>query len=466
MKLRLLKLVAAVIAVALVAGLGFGCKTAATATTAAAETTAVAETTAAAETTSGEPVNLVVWYWGEQEVPGLQKWMEESGKLYSEKTPNVTIETVLQTTDGLYPAFRAAAAAKEGPDIQYLWGAIWTLEDAWAGNLEPIENWWTDEEIKNQPFYNQEYNGGHYWSTKFYIGGLITLYNKQIFKDLGIEVKADQDLTMDELFKICSTLKDNKITPIAGGIKDGFLGEWLAALWGGLELDDPKEFVLAALGEKSFKDPKFSVFWKTVEDMYKNGFFNKDVTSLELYAGMEGFKQGKAGLTTIFSGAISDFQKALGEENVGILPVVKGSGLASGRYPGGAQSLSITSFSKHKKEAADFLRFLHTSERAAAFYKETNGSGIIADKSFDSGLITNPLVKELFDSYIKTGKMGQVIVDSCPAFIHDEGLMKGLQLMLGGQMSADEAIQLMDDTSTNWRDQNPEEVKKFENLKP
>jgi raffinose/stachyose/melibiose transport system substrate-binding protein len=470
MKISFIKIAAVIITLGLILTLSIGCKTASTQTTAAntttAETTSAVETTAAAETTSGKPVNLVIWYWGEQECAGLQKWMEESGKLYSKQNPNVSVETVLQTTDGLYPAFRSAAAAKEGPDIQYLWSDIWTLEDAWAGNLEPIDNWWTDKEIKNQLFYDEEYSNGHYWSTKFYLGALVVLYNKQIFKDSGIEVEANKDLTVDDFFGICTKLKDNKITPIACGIKDASVGEWMNAFWGGLKLDNPKEIVLPVLGEKSFNDPKYASFWSMVETMYKDGFFNKDVASLELYQGMDGFKQGKAGMTFVFSSSIAEIQKSLGEENVGILPCIKDVGLASAKYPGGAQSLSITSFSKNKKEAADFLRFLHTSERADALFKETNGAGLMADRSFDTGLVTNPTIKDLLDNYVNASKVTPSVVGYLPAFVHDEGLLKSLQLLLGGQLNADGAIKTMDDKSAEWRNQSPEEVKIFEKLKP
>ena len=82
------------------------------------------------------PVNLTMWWWGEQEAAGAKGWLAQTVALYEKKHPNVKIKTVLQTTDGLIPAFKAAAAAKKGPDIQYFWGGIWALDDAWAGQHE------------------------------------------------------------------------------------------------------------------------------------------------------------------------------------------------------------------------------------------------------------------------------------------------------------------------------------------
>ena len=80
-----------------------------------------------------EDVNLTMWWWGEQEATGAKAWLTQTVALYEKKHPNVTVKTVLQTTDGLVPAFKAAAAAKKGPDLQYFGGGIWSLEDAWKG---------------------------------------------------------------------------------------------------------------------------------------------------------------------------------------------------------------------------------------------------------------------------------------------------------------------------------------------
>jgi raffinose/stachyose/melibiose transport system substrate-binding protein len=69
-----------------------------------------AKTTTAAFPT--EPVNLTMSWWGEQEAAGAKGWLASTVAAYQKKHPNVKIKTVLQTTDGLIPAFKAAAAAK------------------------------------------------------------------------------------------------------------------------------------------------------------------------------------------------------------------------------------------------------------------------------------------------------------------------------------------------------------------
>ena len=75
--------------------------------------------------------------------------MEETVNLYMEEHPNVKIEAVLQATESLYPSWRAAAEAKEGPDIQLLWSGLWAMEDVWAGNVAPVSDYLSEEEMSH-----------------------------------------------------------------------------------------------------------------------------------------------------------------------------------------------------------------------------------------------------------------------------------------------------------------------------
>ncbi|HVA88660.1 MAG TPA: hypothetical protein VNL71_02350, partial [Chloroflexota bacterium] len=73
---------------------------------------------------AADKTTLTMWWWGEQEAQGAQGWMNETIRLYEKAHPNIVINAVLQTTNGLVPSFETAAKAHRGPDIQYLWGGI------------------------------------------------------------------------------------------------------------------------------------------------------------------------------------------------------------------------------------------------------------------------------------------------------------------------------------------------------
>src|ERR1035437_7787068 len=124
---------------------------------------------ATAAPTTAAPIHLVVWWWGEQEAPGAQKWMDETVADYEKLHPNVTIETVLQSTDSLIPAFTSAAAAKSGPDIQYFWGGTYTLEPAWQGALIPINNLIPADELSHYINNWERTYDGKQWGIGWYL---------------------------------------------------------------------------------------------------------------------------------------------------------------------------------------------------------------------------------------------------------------------------------------------------------
>src|SRR5262249_59946827 len=77
---------------------------------------------------------LDMWWWGEQELPGLQKFVDDSVKNYSA----ATVKTMLQDTAVVISQFQTAAAAGKAPDIQYLWNGIYHMESVWLGYLRPL----------------------------------------------------------------------------------------------------------------------------------------------------------------------------------------------------------------------------------------------------------------------------------------------------------------------------------------
>src|SRR5260221_10683918 len=78
--------------------------------------------------------NLNMWWWGEQELPGLQAFVADSVKNYSA----ATVKTMLQDRAVVISQFQAAAAAQKAPDIQYLWNGIYHMESVWLGYLRAL----------------------------------------------------------------------------------------------------------------------------------------------------------------------------------------------------------------------------------------------------------------------------------------------------------------------------------------
>src|SRR5262247_4522338 len=79
-------------------------------------------------------ITLNMWWWGEQELPGLQGFVDDSVKHYSA----ATVKPMLQDTAVVISQFQTAAAAGNAPDIQFLWNGIYHMESVWLGYLKPL----------------------------------------------------------------------------------------------------------------------------------------------------------------------------------------------------------------------------------------------------------------------------------------------------------------------------------------
>ena len=386
---------------------------------------------------SAEEVNLTMWWWGEQEAAGAKKWLAETVKLYEKKYPGVTVKTVLQTTDGLIPSFKAAAAAKKGPDLQYFWGGIWSLDDAWAGNTKPVSDYIPRSELKHYLNAREETFGGKVWTAPWYVQpSFPVLYRKDVLQRAG--VKAPQ--TWSQLLKACDTLNAKGITPIAGGIKDGWFGGWLYSTIGAQGVTSIGDVLDATTGKTKFTDDKHAAWWSRLQEMQQHKCWNNDINSLELYQGQQRWTQGKAAMTVTAGSDVTKFVKQVGVAKVGVMPMPKwGNGPYAGKLGSTSQTVGITAWTKHPQEAANFIMFMHTPERMAAWFKTTGA--FPADDRFNTKLISLPQQKVLFD-LVRKGS--PYLENFIPTELDAKAVFAQSQLLLGGNTTAAKAAAEME----------------------
>lgn len=444
----------------LVAALGLAACSSQPATPPAAGDNAPQPSTGTGSQPDGEadPVKLVVWWWGEQEAPGAEAWMKETVEKFREQHPNVTVETVLQSTDQLVPAFKAAAAAQEGPDIQYFWGGIWTLEDAWAGSIVPMDGLIPADELANYINNDERFWDGKQWGIGWYLSNNTMAYRKDLFQQAGLD-PANPPRTWDELLRACDQLKAKGITPIAGGVKDGWFGGWLWQMLSKQTLDSADELKQASIGEFPLTDPKFATWWSRLEESRHRGCWNDDIASLDYQQGQELFMQGKAAMVfgndTFYPGWIQQ----MGADKLGVMLVpTYADGKLADTITSSAQGFGITSWSQHPQEAAAFLVFMHRPERLNAWYEKT---GVLpADKRFDPANIQLDVMRQVFE-WVKA-KPGPNLENYAPSILDEQANFAGVQLLFAGQKSAAELAQLSEEVIGNWRSESPESVENFQ----
>jgi raffinose/stachyose/melibiose transport system substrate-binding protein len=407
---------------------------------------------------AAEPVKLVMWWWGEQEAPGAQKWLDETVALYQEKNPDVTIETVLQSTDSLIPAFQSAATAQQGPDIEYFWGGVWTLEFAWGGAVAPIDDLIPAEERSHYINNFERTFGGKIYGVPWYLSGNPMVFNPELFTKAGLDPQ-NPPKTWDELIAACGKLKAVNVIPISGGLKDGWFGGWLFSILARQPHNSEKDFMEAAVGKASFTEDRFVEWWSRLKELKDAGCWNEDINSLDYQQGQDLFVQGQAAMIFGNDTFLAGWAQTMGWDKIGVMAVPKyGAGKMADQYIVSAQGLGITTWSKHPQEAADFLMFMHTPDRLKAWFDYT---GVIpADDRLDVSLITQPQLKQIYEW--DTTRAGPNMENFIPSMMDEQANFAGTQLLFAGEKTPKELGQMTEDVVAKWRDQNPDAVKNFE----
>jgi raffinose/stachyose/melibiose transport system substrate-binding protein len=403
--------------------------------------------------------NLKAWWWGEQEAPGLQKWFEESIAKFKEQSGN-TIDPLLLDTLVVMSEFQTASAAKNAPDIQFFWNGIYHMESTWLGYIEPLDGLIPAEEIAaTQPTALSVFEGKNY-RMGWYSAGPMWLYNKEMFDKVGLNADTPPK-TWDEFLNACDKFMAAGITPIVAGLKDGPWGEWYMGHGLGQNLDSPADAINLFIGELDWREPKYYEHWGKLDELWKAGYFNNDMNSIDLYPGIDLFGAGKGAMTAIVTPLAAKEAGMLGSsEKVGamVFPVF-GTGKMAGKPIADCQGFGISPQSKNKEVAAEFLRSMHTPERVQALWDQT---GVLPmDKSFDGNAIADPLLKAIWKGWVAGSDVVTYISDLMPGMFWGDAMFVNSQKIISGEWTSEQCGQNAYDVTMKWKEQNPDLVKNY-----
>lgn len=401
-----------------------------------------------------EPVKLVFWWWGEQEAVGLQGWVDETVELFQKEYPNITVETVLQATENVVDDFTTASAAGTPPDLQYLWNGIYHQENVWLGYIEPLDNLIPADELKAMYATDLSFYQGKQYRAGWYMLPMGWIYNKKLFKQAGVPERLTPPKTWDDLIQVLDMLKKAGITPISGGFKDGFWGEWYTGFGLVQQEDSVTDTTKLVIGEYKWTNPRWHEHWVRLEQLIKAGYFNADANSLELYQGIELLFTGKAAMTQSILTLVPEAEKNLGQENVGIMPMPKfGKGKLAGLPIIDVQGVGISSQSKHKKEAAEFIRFMHRLDRLTAMWEKVHI--FPADSRWDGKkFIKDPNHLQMWEWF--KGKNTAYVPNMIAWTFDSEVMYVAPQLIIAGKATAKDIAKLADEVMARWREENPD----------
>ncbi|WP_302053613.1 ABC transporter substrate-binding protein [Nocardioides panacis] len=374
---------------------------------------------------------------------------------YQKLHPGVKIKLVPQSTDTLIGAFTTAAQTKSGPDIATQWATIPVLSQAWAGAVAPVSDYVSASQRSQWIGTQENTDQGKLYAVPLYVIGVPLAYNKALFAKANI---TDPPRTFDDLLSDCRKLKAAGITPIGMGNKDGYFGAWFWSNFGKQNLDSTEELKQAVIGKADITDPKYTGLYEPMHQLKSNGCLNDDIASLTLDQGMAKFGAGQAAMAWGTDGIVNGWAQKLGADKVAITTTPKwGTGKLADVYnTTQSSSAFITSWSKNKKAAAQFLMFLHEPKNLKSWYEAT---GIFpADKQFQPSSIKDDLGKQMWDLDSSDGAVW--LENYLPPSVDGDGNLAAGQVITSGGSVA-EAVDTFRKATEKWRSQNPVEVKNY-----
>jgi raffinose/stachyose/melibiose transport system substrate-binding protein len=417
---------------------------------------AVLATTGCGKSAKAEKVTLTYWLFGtptteaDRGLPAEKWWITNAVKRFEAKNPKIKVEVVVLPQDNIAEKFKAAGVAKNGPDVSNMWagGILFDNTDF----ILPIDKYITKDEAA-QIAALDTFRAGYKADGTLYglpyadqNDSLVLYYNKKILADAGVDI-ANMPTDMDGFLAVCDKVKKAGKTPMAIGDKEGYYSAFmmlplLATATGSQGIRDILE------GRTTFAgDADFVASAQAFQDLYKKGYTNKDVVSLDDSSGQALFNSGKAAMVVtgpcLIATALETLKTDLGMAKwVALRPDSKYKGAMCG---GPGQGFVVTSYSKHPEEAVKFMKYLVGKDEGSRMITERNhGTGATPYKYISADVFTDPFSKQLVE-FNKTAPVSVYWPDNqMPSEVSAE-LYRMSPLLLSGSLSAVDFAKKLDE---------------------
>jgi ABC-type glycerol-3-phosphate transport system substrate-binding protein len=359
-----------------------------------------------------KPKEKVKLVFATNETPILTKefWQIPSDK-FMKQNPNVTIENIAQPSSNIpmRDYLKTLLATGEFPDIMVMSSPMdFVSADAL---LEFSED---DLSHVVDPTVGRIDGKNYIVPYKKMVGGI--WYNKRIFEEKGLS----EPKTYDEFLELCKTLKDEKVTPISMGLKDGWPQLVFASCFLSADLltENPNWGIDRNEGKTTFSSDEFKKPISKYAELVRN-YANEDMASVSYAQMLELFFTEKAAMLPMGSWLLGEEQRVKPDFEVGFFPV-PGDNNADAVSVWVNEGLAINSKTKHVEEAKAFVKFFMTEKEWYGEFLKTEM--LFPNTKDDVPYEMSPLRKEIGD---KMGSLKEV--EHWYDMTGDAALLPGLQ---------------------------------------
>jgi ABC-type glycerol-3-phosphate transport system substrate-binding protein len=316
--------------------------------------------------------------------PEWGKALKQLDKEFMKLNPGVKIKHVGQPFDGYDKLLQTAFASRSGPDVVMLLpGYEGPLK--WLPVLEPLNKRVTPKMLKDLAGWeimSKDYvpkQGIYAVPTGFQ--GDVFYYNKALYRKAGLDPQK-RPKTYQDIVRDLKALKAAGIQGLCDGNKEGIQYYWMfTSFWPGVGTG--QEAYDLGSGKLKYTDPRVVDVVQKHLDLFEQGLTIPEYQSVPMWPYAEDkFANGYCGMFRGLASAAASwvqFNKGLGDQNVGVFQAPAISGSAPNFLPFGAQvGWSITKYSKVKDAAFAYAQFL-TGTRGASV--QLNVGGVLTNNN-------------------------------------------------------------------------------------
>ncbi|MFB2596861.1 ABC transporter substrate-binding protein [Herbiconiux sp. P17] len=381
---RALSLAAGVAGVALLLG---GC----------APSAPVNETSAA----SDDDVTLKVWSWRTEDIEAYNTIFD----VFEKEHPGITVDFEAFQNTEYNQILTTGLAGSDGPDVPMVRAYGQLQPNIEAGQLDPIDDIvdGLDDIAPSVLAGAKGKEDGKTYAVPLATQTLQMFYNKDIFKDNGLEVPT----TWQEFIDLNDTLVEKGITPMALGVKDDWMMPIFADIVGSARYGGSAFEGEVLDGTKTFEDPDYVASLQIVADMKK--YLTPDVVGVSYTDSQVQFTSGQAAQFPGGSFEIATFATQAPDMNIGsyqvpLPPDAVSTTPVSPAYADG--NFAINAKSKNKEAAAELLNWLATPEFGQLVADDLNQFSAIPGVTY-----SNEVMQEAWDNYQKGEAPYLLLVD-------------------------------------------------------
>jgi len=317
---------------------------------------------------NGEVTLRFTWWGGDTRTKLTQQVIEA----YQKDHPNVKIKGEFGDWSGYWDKLATTVAANDAPDIIQM-DEKYLREYADRGallDLKKAEGLDTGK-FEADTLSAGEFDGGLY-GLNAGINSFAIVANPTVFKAAGVAIPDDTTWTWDDYTRIAAEIS-TKLNGKGWGSGAPGTNEAALNLWARQH------------GESLWtKDGKLGVSAGQVTAFYQNLLKMRDAKAIpsaefisqDINASLDqsAMATGKTAMSFVWSNQLNAFSKAAGTElKLLRIPSVEGKSSANGSYYKGSMFWSISSRSKHQKEATEFVNYLSNSTAAGSILLAERG---------------------------------------------------------------------------------------------